>query len=173
MQIITSKENENVKKIRKLQEKKYRDNEKSYLIEGINLIKEAIQEKAKIKKIVICEECLNTNCIDKQILYEIEKYDCIYVTKQVFASMTEVKNPQGILAVIQKENEEQVIDYSQDIILILDDLQDPGNIGTILRTVDSVGLNQVIISKKCGDIYNPKVIRSTMGAIFRVNGIES
>ncbi len=56
---------------------------------------------------------------------------------------------------------------------ILDDIQDPGNLGTILRTVDSVGLSQIIVSKKSGDVYNSKVVRSTMGAIFRVNVIES
>ena len=74
MQVISSKDNEIIKKIRSLKEKKYRDIENSYIIEGIKLVKEAIAEKTKIKQIVICEECLDSE-IDKDTLYEIAKYD--------------------------------------------------------------------------------------------------
>ena len=171
MQKITSKDNEIVKNIKKLKDKKYRDLNKEFVIEGIKLIKEAIQEKAKIKQIIICDDC-DTSEISKDLTYEIAKYNCIYVSKQVFASITEVKNPQGILAVVSKENAEKEIDYSQDIIVALDDLQDPGNLGTILRTVDSIGLTQILVSKGTADCFNPKVVRSTMGAIFRVKIIE-
>ena len=173
MQIITSKDNEIIKKIRKLKEKKYRDANNEYLIEGIKLIKEAVEEKAKIKLIVVCEESIEDGDIDQKLLYEIAKYDCIYVNKKVFSILTDVQNPQGILAVIEKKNNEENINYKEDIIVVLDGIQDPGNLGTILRTIDSVGLSQVIVSKETADSYNPKVVRSTMGAIFRVNVIES
>ena len=76
------------------------------------------------------------------------------------------------MAVVEKTNIQNEIDYSQDIIVALDDVQDPGNLGTILRTIDSIGLNQVIVSKETADAFNPKVVRSTMGAIFRVKIIE-
>lgn len=173
MQIITSKDNEIVKNIRKLKEKKYRDQTNQYIVEGIKMIKEAISEEAVIKLIVVCEENANSGAIDKKLLYEIAKYECIYVSKKVFDLISEVKTPQGILAVIEKDNSEDKIDYKQDVIVVLDGIQDPGNLGTILRTIDSVGLNQVIVSKETADAYNPKVVRSTMGAIFRVNIIES
>lgn len=173
MQIITSKDNEIIKNIRKLKEKKYRDANNEYLIEGIKLIKEAVEEKAKIKLIVVCEESIEDGDIDQKLLYEIAKYDCIYVNKKVFSILTDVQNPQGILAVIEKKNNEENINYKEDIIVVLDGIQDPGNLGTILRTIDSVGLSQVIVSKETADSYNPKVVRSTMGAIFRVNLIES
>lgn len=172
MQKISSKDNEFVKHVKKLKDKKYRDLNGEYLIEGIKLIKEAIQEKANIKQIIICDECEDTQLIPKELTYEIAKYECIYVTNQVFNSITEVKTPQGILAVVSKENKENEIDYSQEIIVALDDLQDPGNLGTILRTVDSVGLTQILVSKGTADCFNPKVVRSTMGAIFRVKIIE-
>ena len=119
MQIISSKDNEIVKNIKKLKEKKYRDLENKFIVEGIKLVEEAIQE--------------------------------------------------NILAVIEKKNTNTTLDFSQDIIIALDDIQDPGNLGTILRTVDSAGLNQIILSKNSADAFNPKVVRSTMGAIFRVN----
>ena len=173
MQIITSKDNEIIKNIRKLKEKKYRDLSNSYIIEGIKLIKEAIAEKKQIKQIVLCEENINNGGIDQKLLYEIAKYECIYVTKKIFSLISDVQNPQGIMAVIEKRNSEDNIDYKEDVIVVLDGIQDPGNLGTILRTIDSVGLKQVIVSKETADAYNPKVVRSTMGAIFRVNIIES
>ena len=173
MQVISSKDNEIVKNIRKLKEKKYRDLSNCYVIEGIKLLKEAIEENAKIKQIVICDDCEKNGTLDKKLLYEIAKYNCIYVTEKVFNILTDVANPQGVLAVIEKENNLTEINWNEDLILILDNLQDPGNLGTILRTADSANLKQIIVSKKCGDIYNPKVVRATMGAIFRVKVLES
>lgn len=173
MNIITSKDNEVIKEIRKLKEKKYRDQSGTYLVEGIKLIEEAIEEEAKIKKIVVCEDCLKDDCVDNKILYKIAKYDCIYVSSKVFGGLTDVVAPQGMLAVIEKKGHEEEIKYLDDIIVVLDGIQDPGNLGTILRTVDSAGLTQIVLSKTSVDAYNPKVVRSTMGAIFRVNIIET
>lgn len=172
MQVITSKDNELIKHIKKLKDKKERDLSNEYMIEGIKLIKEAIQENAKIKQIIICDDCEKIESIEKDIMYEIAKQNCIYVTNKVFNSITEVTNPQGILAIIEKQNKEEQIDTTQEIILALDDIQDPGNLGTILRTADSIGLTQILVSKGTADCYNPKVVRSTMGAIFRVKIIE-
>lgn len=172
MKVISSKDNEIIKKIKSLKEKKYRDIENCYIIEGIKLVKEAIVENAKIKQIVVCEDCINDGEIDTDTLYEIAKFDVVYVTEKVFKTITDVKTPQGIIAVIEKNNINSKIDYSQDIIIALDGVQDPGNLGTILRTVDSANLKQIILSKESADSYNPKVVRSTMGAIFRVNIIE-
>ena len=136
--IITSKDNEFVKHVKKLKEKKYRDICQSYIIEGIKLINEAINENANIKQIVICEDCTKIDVIPKELMYEIAKYECVYVTKKIFDTLTDVVNPQGILAIIEKDINNNEIDYKSDIIVALDDIQDPGNLGTILRTVDSV-----------------------------------
>ncbi len=171
MQVITSKDNEVIKNIRKLKDKKYREIENKYIVEGIKLIEEAVEENAKIDTIVVCEDCVENNLIEQKLMYEIAKYNCIYVSEKVFGAVTEVTNPQGILAVVEKDNKEDAIDYDQDVIVVLDGIQDPGNLGTILRTADSVGLKQIIISKETADAYNPKVVRSTMGAIFRVKVI--
>ena len=172
MQLITSKDNEIIKHIKKLSEKKYRDQNNCYIIEGIKLVEEAIQEKAKIEKIIISEELVKSLEVSRERMSEIQKYDCIYTTEKIFKTISQVMNPQGILAVINKNNENIEISYNEDIIVALDDIQDPGNLGTILRTVDSVGLKQLIVSKGTADAYNPKVVRSTMGAIFRVKVIE-
>ncbi len=169
--IITSKDNEIVKHIRKLKDKKFRDESQEFIIEGIRIIEEAINENAKIKMVVVCDGCLNSDPIRKDLLYKLAKEKVVYVSENIFKSLTDVTNPQGILAVIQKNNSNN-IDFSQDLFLILDNIQDPGNMGTILRTADSVNLNQVIVQKGNADCYNPKVVRSTMGAIFRVNVVE-
>ena len=173
MQIITSKDNETVKNIKKLKDKKYRDEAGLYIIEGVKMIEEAIVANAKIDKIVVCEECLKTGDIEQKLLYEIAKYDCIYVNAKVFNFLTDVVAPQGILAVLEKPSKTEKIQYDQDIILALDGIQDPGNLGTILRTADSVNLKQIIVTKTTADSYNPKVVRSTMGAILRVKVIET
>ena len=173
MQVITSKDNEIVKKIRKLKEKKYRDEENVYVIEGIKVIEEAINENVNIKKIVICEECIEAGSIAQSTLYEIAKFDCIYVSQKVFSILTDVVAPQGILAIIEKPDKNQEIDTTADLILALDGIQDPGNLGTILRTADSANLKQIILSSDSADPYNPKVVRSTMGAIFRMNIITT
>ena len=170
--VITSKDNEQIKHIRKLKEKKYRDEYNEYVIEGVKLIKEAIGEKANIKTIVACDDCVKNEEIDPKVMYEIAKYNCLYAEEKVFNSISDVQNHQGLLAVMSKEEEEK-IDFTEDIIVVLDDIQDPGNLGTILRTIDSAGLKQIIVSKRSGDVYNPKVVRSTMGAILRVNVVES
>ena len=172
MQSISSKENELIKHIKKLKDKKERDSSNEYVIEGIKLIQEAIQENVNIKQRIVCDDCDKTESMPKDLMYEIAKYDCIYVTKKIFKYISEVQEPQGILAVIEKNNLDREIDYSQDIIVALDDVQDPGNLGTILRTVDSIGLTQILVSKGTADSYNPKVVRSTMGAIFRIKIIE-
>lgn len=172
MQTISSKDNEFIKHIKKLKDKKYRDLSNEYIVEGIKLVTEAIKENAKIKQVIICEECTKGDLISKNIMYEIARFECIYVTEKVFNYITEVQNPQGILAVIEKNSNEEEINYEEDIIVALDDIQDPGNLGTILRTVDSIGLKQILVSKGTADIFNPKVVRSTMGAIFRVKVIE-
>ena len=114
------------------------NNLKAEYEEKIKLINEAINENANIKQIVICEDCTKIDVIPKELMYEIAKYECVYVTKKIFDTLTDVVNPQGILAIIEKDINNNEIDYKSDIIVALDDIQDPGNLGTILRTVDSV-----------------------------------
>ena len=172
MQQITSKENKLIKHIIKLKEKKYRKEYNEYIIEGAKIVQEAIQEKAKIKQIIISENAINTDLIQNHLKEELQKIDYIQVPSNIFKLISEVEKPQGVLAIIEKEKQEENIDINQDIILALDDLQDPGNLGTIIRTADSIGLKQILISKGTIEAYNPKVIRSTMGAIFRVKIIE-
>ena len=172
MKKIASKENAVIKHIIKLKEKKYRTEYSEFIIEGAKIVKEAIEENANIKNIFISEEALNSELVEKQLKSVIEAENYIVVPNNIFKLISDVEKPQGVLAVVEKNMYNITIDYKQDIILILDNIQDPGNLGTIIRTADSVGLTQILVSKGTVDCYNSKVLRSTMGAIFRVNIIE-
>ncbi len=172
--IITSKDNEFVKHVKKLKEKKYREEYNEFIIEGIKIIEEAIEENAKIKSIIICEDCKNQSAFPNELMYEVAKMNCIYVSEKIFLSLSDVSNPQGIMAIIEKDKkEDNKIDFSPKYFLLLDNIQDPGNMGTIIRTCDSLNMKQLIISKGSSDVYNPKVVRATMGAIFRVKIVET
>ncbi len=120
MQVITSKDNEVVKSIKKLKEKKFRDEKNQYVVEGIKLVAEAIEEDTDIDSVLVCEDCVNDGTIDKKLLYEIAKYKCIYVTEKIFDTLTDVSNPQGIMAVVNREENNNGIDYTQDFIVALD-----------------------------------------------------
>lgn len=155
--MIISKTNDYVKHIKSLSQKKYRDEYKEYIIEGEKLVKEAITEKVAIKKIIICKELFKENITFENIEYVDEK---------VFNYISETQTPQGILAVVEQK---EISEKYGNVIFALDNVQDPGNLGTIVRTLDCAGLNSLILSDGCADLYNPKVVRSTMGAIFRVS----
>lgn len=159
--IIKSKDNEIIKNIKKLKEKKYRLD--SYIVEGIKMVKEAISENQEIALIAIRE--------DFKIDFDTKNIKIVTISNKIFNDISDVKTPQGILAVIKK-NQNNQIETNQEYILALDSLQDPGNMGTIIRTADSANINQIIINKTTVDPYSPKVIRSTMGAIYRTNIIE-
>jgi len=160
--IITSKDNTLVKEIRKLKEKKYRTDK--FVVEGIKMIKEAINENMIIDTIIVREGV--------KVEFDVSKYNLIEVSEGVFKDLTDVVSPQGVIAVVKK-NEDDKINSEADYIIALDGIQDPGNFGTIIRTADSANIKQIIVSKNTVDAYSPKVVRSTMGAIYRVNIIEA
>ena len=168
--IITSKDNNEIKRVKKLYEKKYREEENSFIIDGIKIFNEAVREKAQIEKVFYCKELLEKNSqLTSQAFFDnLEKYEKIEIPEILFKHISELQNPQGIIAIVKKK-ENQEINFNHKLYLALDDIQDPGNMGTIIRTADSCGINQIICSKDTADCFNSKVIRATMGAIFRVN----
>ena len=163
--LITSKDNSKIKEIKKLKEKKYRKT--AFIVEGIKMLKEAISEKAEIDTIIIREDTE----LDFKLDSELEK-KVIHVTQNVFETISDVVSPQGVLVVINKKIDDNKINQYADYILALDGIQDQGNLGTIIRTADSANIKQILVSKDTVDSYSPKVVRSTMGAIYRVKIIE-
>ena len=156
MTIITSKANSVVKKAKKLHQKKYRKS--SYLIEGWHLFEEAIQAGATIETIFALIEHAE----------KLETYpQTVFVSEEVLLDLADSQTPQGIVAIVKKE-EEQVPDLASGKYLFLEDVQDPGNVGTMIRTADAAGFSGVIVSSKSADIYSLKTLRSMQGSHFHL-----
>jgi len=162
---IKSKENNQIKYIKNLFQKKFRDENKEYIVEGTKLVEEAM-EYSNVSKIIIS----STYSKKEEIIKISKDMEIIEVSDNLFSYLSDTKSPQGIMAVV-KQNLNQKI-KKDDILFILDDIQDPGNLGTIIRTLDSAGYKSLVLSKNTVDVYNSKVVRSTMGAIFRINFIK-
>lgn len=156
MTIITSKANSVVKNAKKLHQKKYRKT--SYLIEGWHLFEEAVQAGAKIEKIFALSEYG-----EKLMDYS----QTVFVTEEILLDLADSQTPQGIVAIVQKE-EEKLPDLSRGKYLFLEDVQDPGNVGTMIRTADAAGFSGVIVSSKSADIYSLKTLRSMQGSHFHL-----
>ena len=150
--IYSSINNDFVKEIKKLNEKKYRGITNTFLVEGEHLVLEAI--KSKLVKYVIVREDYNFDYDNK-----------IVVSEKVFKYISNLDNPSGIMAVCNKPE-------SKDIgnkIIVLDNIQDPGNLGTIIRSSVAFNFDTIVLSKDTVDVYNSKVIRATQGMLFKVN----
>ena len=156
MTIITSKANSVVKNAKKLHQKKYRKS--AYLIEGWHLFEEAVQAGVTIEKIFCLESYREQLSTFPQT---------VWVSEDILLDLADSQTPQGIVAVVQKEEVGQA-DFSQGKFLFLEDVQDPGNVGTIIRTADAAGFTGVIVSEKSADIYSLKTLRSMQGSHFHL-----
>ena len=156
MTIITSKANSVVKNAKKLHQKKYRKS--AYLIEGWHLFEEAVQAGVTIEKVFALESYR-----DQLVAFP----QTIWVSEEILLDLADTQTPQGIVAVIQKE-EVGLPDLHQGKYLFLEDVQDPGNVGTMIRTADAAGFTGVIISDKSADIYSFKTLRSMQGSHFHL-----
>ena len=145
-----------VKNAKKLHQKKYRKS--AYLIEGWHLFEEAVQAGVTIEKIFALESYRDQLAAFPQT---------IWVSEEILLDLADTQTPQGIVAVIQKE-EVGLPDLHQGKFLFLEDVQDPGNVGTMIRTADAAGFTGVIVSDKSADIYSLKTLRSMQGSHFHL-----
>ena len=173
LDLITSKTNSTVVKLSKLTNKKSRNEEKLFCLDGVKLFWEAYNFGAKIEYLIINE----SSVLDEktsEIIFELkEKSRVICVNDSVFSKLTDESAPQGIITVCRYLENHNFIEVSKDIlenerVMIFESVRDPGNIGTIIRNAAAFGVDRLILSSDCADIYSQKVIRATMGAIFKV-----
>lgn len=166
--MLTSLQNEHVKHVVSLHKRKYRNEYGEFLIEGWRFVEEAVRRKAEIRQIYFCPEKDNGFWASLKEVLQERRIPVQEVDEKVLRKMSETEEPQGILAVIGcKEYSWQDLEINpQTLLLIVDGVQDPGNLGTILRTALAAGVHQVCLTPGTVDLYNPKVLRSTMGAIF-------
>lgn len=153
---LESLENKKVKEWTKLLNKKYRDEYGKFIVEGMNLVNEAYQN-GYLEELIIEK--------GKVLPLDIDTY---YVTPEIMKKITSLDNPPIVIGVCRKLEEKEL----GDKILVLDNIQDPGNLGTIIRSACAFNVDTIILSENSVDLYNPKVIRATQGMIFNLNIIE-
>lgn len=173
--MIISKVNEKIKYINSLKDKKYRDKYNKYIIEGIKIVDEHISSRGTPLEFIVLSKELLFNAHGGEELYnKIKEYNnIIEVDKKIFEHLSDTETPQGILIVVDKKK--NTIESLKESIkgnnkfVILDKVSDAGNMGTIIRTAISFGIKNIICIKGTVDAYSSKVVRSTMGAIEKVN----
>ena len=170
--VITSKDNKYIKLVRSLDKKKYRTKEGLFVAEGARNCFEAVISTAEVQYILV-KESKYTNPEVVKVLAAVDetKTTVMTVEDKVFDSACHTEESQGIMALIKIKNL-NVDDFAEKVcgkqIAVLDGLQDPGNMGTILRTAWAAGLGGIVSVNNSADVYNPKVVRSTMGAVYHL-----
>ena len=158
---IESIHNDIIKLVVSLKEKKNRDEKSSFVVEGFKQVSE-IPKDWKIKFVIVTEKYKDF-ITDKKYI----------TTEKIFKKISDTKTPQEILAVVEKKKFDiNKVLLNDGFFVVIDTLQDPGNIGTIIRTAESFGCKGIFVSKNSVDIYGDKVVRSTMGAIFNIPVIQ-
>lgn len=163
--MLTSTSNPQVKRLLQLQKKsKVRNEKKVFVVEGLRMFAEVPKER--VEKVYISESLYNR----KKLELNLHDFPYEILSDSVFSHVSDTKTPQGILCIVKQKSYsvEELLNVENPHFMVLDNLQDPGNLGTIVRTAEGAGVDAVFMSKDTVDIYNPKTIRSTMGSIYRM-----
>ncbi|MGJ9457151.1 TrmH family RNA methyltransferase [Oceanobacillus sp. CF4.6] len=155
--MISSVKNEKVKGLKKLHKRKERMNTNTFVVEGFHLLEEASKSEWEILEIIAQEDIIVPDWTEK---YPMER-----VSVNVMEHISQTTTPQGVLAVMRMKNQEE---RKGNHLLIIDSIQDPGNLGTIIRTADAAGMDGIVLGEGTVDLYNDKVIRATQGSIFHI-----
>lgn len=156
MEVVTSLDNKRIKNLSKLLIKKYRDEEGKFLVEGEHLVEEAYKVGVLLE-VVKCEDYIGEYDVPTTL-----------VTYEVIKKLSNTQSPQRIIGVCKKLEEKEI----GNKVLVLEDLQDPGNLGTIIRSSVAFNVDTIIVSNNTVDIYNDKVLRSSEGMLFHINIIK-
>lgn len=167
--MITSTANKKVKQIVQWQTKaKERKKDRIFLAEGFKMFEEAPEEL--IREVYLSQTGLPKAQENPRWSDRLQKTGYEVVTDEVFSKMSDTQTPQGILTVLNRPQYvlEELLEAPNPLFVVLENLQDPGNLGTIVRTGEGAGITGVIMTEQTVDLFNPKTIRSTMGSIYRV-----
>lgn len=157
MEKLTSLKNPRVMAWRSLKDKKGREEQHAFLVEGGRMVREALSSSFSVSALLLREDYVPDFPLP-------EGLPVFLLPEHVFRAVCDTKTPQGIAAVLALQAREA----SGSRLLALDGVQDPGNVGTIIRTADAAGFDGILFSPDCADLFSPKVLRSTMGSIFRL-----
>lgn len=154
-----------VKEIAKLEKRHFRDEEGVFVIEGKKVFGEAVQAKAEITQVFVTEKFAREQ---RDFLAQIDPRMLTVISEHNFQRLASTETPSGLLAVVKKTTVTFDEILKNNRVVVFENLRDPGNLGTMIRTADWFGIRAIIISKEGTDIYNDKVIRATMGSLFHV-----
>jgi len=165
MKIITSKDNPTYKSALKLTKKKHRDEQGMYLLEGVKPLEDALAMGINIRNIFVCEGFEDEFDFPAKVTLALER--------KLFENLSDTRTSQGVIAVVEKINYSaeafaEVAGAENSNIVVLDRLQDPGNIGTVIRTAEAAGYKGILLISGSGDVYSPKVVRAAAGSLFRM-----
>ena len=153
-----------------LLKKKFRDEENKFIVEGKKIVLEGLESIFKCDAIILTHEFYESN---EELIPVINSFDVRLeiIKKQEFSKIADTQTPQGIAAIFTKPPVEnnKVQNVTSKLIACLENISDPGNVGTIIRNCDWFGVNEIMLDNTCADVYNPKTIRSAMGSIFHIN----
>ena len=171
MKTIGSRDNPIYKKARKLLKRKYRDAYGLYLLEGIKPLRDAISLGIEIEEIFVCDGEMDISAPKDS------GYDFTILDRELFKMLTDTEHSQGVISVVKKvkcgvDSLEEMKNCGSGNLVILDRLQDPGNVGTVIRTAEAAGYSGVVTVTGCADVYSPKVVRAAAGSLFRVPVID-
>lgn len=175
-EIITSKSNPTVMRVRSLTEKKYRDEYGLFRTDGVKLAAELFSHGI-VPELVLFKESSKEKILSR-IGEKFPDCDAVVLSDAVFDRVSEEKSPEGIICEVKHlDNHGKIATINKDTlffhvnerIILLESVRDPGNLGTVIRSAAALGANSIIISSDCADIYNPKTVRASMGAIFGIN----
>lgn len=167
--MISSSSNGKVRQIIQWQTKaKERKSAGVFLTEGFKMFAEAPEER--LREVYLSQEAVGRTMEDAACAAKLERVGYETVTDEIFRKMSDTKTPQGVLCVVEQPvyTTEELLHATAPLLMVLENLQDPGNLGTIIRTGEGAGITGVIMSRETVDIFNPKTIRATMGSVFRV-----
>ena len=169
MNYIESPKNKRIKELVRLQERRIRNREQVYLLEGRRELERAIQANASIQEVLFSSKYLSKDA--KEFIDDLlsqDKFKFSELSKEAFKKLSLRQNPDGVLAIVKMiENNLEDLDLADDaLVVVLDSLEKPGNLGAILRTADSANLNAIFITGTGTDIYNPNVLRSSLGSFY-------
>lgn len=190
---ITSAANAKIKAVKKLEQKRERDQQGLFVIEGFHLVEEAIAHGAIIQAIFYTTSADQTQLRriesaliagnSDEIMEQSQALDMVLVTDSILTTLSHTPAPQGIIAVIEQpaQSIESLLAVYQNSalpralphLLLLDNVQDPGNVGTMIRTAEAAGFKGVVLGEGCADLYNDKTIRATQGALFQLPIIKA
>lgn len=172
MEVIASTQNSLIKLAASLKQKKYRDENGVFPVEGVRLVEEAIQAGWEITACLVTKKALDQARV-QTIIQQLQERHCrlTELSEGLYAKVTDTDQAQGIMAIVKKKEflfADLVAGERQPLIAVLDNVQDPGNVGALIRTADAAGCTAVILTQGSADLFSPKTVRATMGSIFHL-----